>query len=126
MLSASDPHQRWNGDRLLSWLQRPLHIKALRVYVVGLAIWAVVDLLLFVLNGPLHLPAVWQIVPVLYFGITMVKLRELGDLFDDALTLQEGLAAINAVFEHLESYRYGQNDHLKALVAPFLDARHAI
>jgi len=110
-LASSDPNRRWDGNMLMAWLRR--ESVSVRGWVILMAVWAAVNIVLFAASNVVELPRAWQILPVLYFGATVMKLRELGDLFENALSLSEALETVGAVFQHLETYRYDGNEHLE-------------
>jgi hypothetical protein len=114
--------RRWQGEHLLAWITHA--VPALNVpprLLWGLILLAVINAALFVLSKTAVLPPYWGLSFVVYAGIYLTYVQRLGDPFASALTLSDPLNELHAIFDHLETYCYGQNSRLKALCAPFLE-----
>lgn len=114
--------RRWEGKRLLAWISQAvpaLHVPPrLLSVLIGLAI---INAVLFVLSRTAGLPPYWGLSFIVYVGIYLTYVQRLGDPFSAALTLSDPLNELHAIFDYLETYRYGKNTRLKTLNAPFLE-----
>lgn len=116
--------RRIEGRRLLSWFKhRTSDVPSSRDVVIAVGL-AVLNGIAFLLSTQpqLGLPQIWPITLIVYVMFTWDRLSKAGDVFAQAMSLGELVKNLNAVFHFLETYRYGQNRHLKALCTPFLNA----
>jgi hypothetical protein len=124
MLGSDSPNERWDGDRLLAWFEQHTAARSLRRPLIILLVLAAVNGVLFVLNSASLFPAVWIATFLLYWAVTFSTLRDIGDVFEDAASLNDALNRLRAVFRFLETYRYTSQPALRKVCAPFLDAAH--
>lgn len=120
---AANTAKIWHAQRLLAWLEQPAE--------AGLGLWLVIagglvaaNAALFLLNYLELIPAIWQVTLGLYFALLFFKSGALKELLHEALTLQDALKQLDAVFRQLERYSYRQTPQLKSLCAPFLNKNH--
>jgi hypothetical protein len=113
----------WHGDRLLAWLAQDNQPQRLRPLLLGAALLAVTNIILVVLNSLGQLPNYWIVTTVLYVALLLFTWREVAGLFENALTLQNGLRRIEAVFRHLEAFPLSRYESLRTLCAPFIEPK---
>jgi ABC-type multidrug transport system fused ATPase/permease subunit len=118
---ASNPHQKWHSDRLLTWLKRREGPSSLRAWLLLSAVLAALNILFLVLYLLASWPPIWLATFVLYFSLYAIKSRELDKPFKEASHLRDALEQLLAVFQQLETYTYRTTPFLRALCAPFLD-----
>ncbi|MCB9421279.1 MAG: hypothetical protein H6667_15865 [Ardenticatenaceae bacterium] len=119
-LVAQKSDEKWPGQRLLDWLAAQKQDgRRLRSVLLILFPLALVNggLLLLYLTG--QLPPVWIAGWLLYAIMSALQLRQIGQVFQEAFFLQDGLEQLRAVFDFLEGYRYGRSPYLKTLCEPF-------
>ena len=121
---AAGTKKTWSANQLTAWLQRHAPEASLRPWLLLSTALTALNLVLFVANRLGLVPPVWQITFLLHLGLVLVKSRAIGATFDQALALADALRQLGAVFRQLETFSYRDAPHLKALCAPFLDARH--
>ena len=112
---------RWDGESLLHWLKRPSGDRTLRIMLWPAALLSLLNVTLFVLNTLGQLPAYWLITLTLYAGLSLWQWREVSGVFNQALTLQNGLKRVEGVFTHLEQAKLHRIPALATLCRPFLE-----
>lgn len=117
---AANTAKIWDAQRLLTWLQQSGDGSLGLWLAIGGSL-VIINAILFWLNYLGLIPAVWQVTLVIYFGLLLFKSSTTKNLFDEAITLQDALKQLNAVFRQLERFSYQQTPHLQSLCAPFLD-----
>jgi len=126
ILAVKNVAEQWEGKRLLSWLDAHAAAppRSLRLTFWVATILSALTIILFLLNiFALLGPQFWIISLLLSVGWFYVKRGERGDLFEDAYFLRDAFAQLSMVFEYLETYPYGKNEHLKKLCEPFFSNR---
>lgn len=121
-LVSEDPERRWEGDRLLRWLDHHTDDPRVRRLLTGLSALAAVNIVLFGLFLLDVLPAYWVFTFVLYVWIYMLRNRAFSHLFDQAEYLLDTLGLFRSVLLYLEWYPYDRYPHLARLCRPFRDA----
>jgi hypothetical protein len=127
LAAASDPgksgspfSQRWDGDRLLAWLQdQPQETGSLTLVLILLFGLAFLNLVLFVLNLFGVLPAYWGISLLVYFAVYGTRFSAVRQLFDQAYELRSILMRLQAVLLFLEGYHFPSGSPLGPLLASF-------
>ncbi|MAS35005.1 MAG: hypothetical protein CL610_13430 [Anaerolineaceae bacterium] len=122
-LAAGSPETVIQGDALLAWFQQGADHSPSRLDLVLLSGLALVNAVLFIAAALDLLPAIWPITFLIYTGYSLLRLRDLGDLFGQSMALRDVTANLHGVFRYLENYAYATSPALKALCAPFLDAK---
>lgn len=121
-LSAKRLNAQWNGELLLNWLSHTLPESISRWLIAILSVLAAGNILLLLLNFIILVPPVLRAVCFLaYAGLYIAHLRDVRDLFGEALALEDSLRSLQGVFQHLETYRYSEHRQLAALCTPFLN-----
>ncbi len=110
---------RWNSATLRQWLAEPAPQDHLGLVVGLLALLAAFTLPLALANAAGALPPYWVIPFVLYFLISISRLRTFFGVFEEASLLQDSLRPVGDVFAFLERGRYPQTSAIGALCAPF-------
>ena len=126
ILAVKNVAEQWEGKRLLSWLDAHAAAppRSLRLSFWVATILSALTIILFLLNiFALLGPQFWIISLLLSVGWFYVKRGQRGDLFEDAYFLRDAFAQLSMVFEYLETYPYGKNEHLKKLCEPFFSNR---
>lgn len=120
-LAAGDPEQHITGDAILAWFRGQAANAPSVADLVLVSVLAAVNIALFVGEAADLVPRLWPYPFVVYVGYSLLRLRGLGDLFGQAMSLRGVLRNLHGVFEYLERYGYGASPKLKALCAPYLD-----
>lgn len=126
MAAADRPRQgRWDFERLRVWLQGQQQNAQIRRILLPLSGLAAVNIALFLLfvGGTLEAPLFAYSFALYAFGLTY-GMRNLGNLFGDAMTMQDELRRLGAVVARLETFEYGNRHALAELCAPFRKAGH--
>ncbi len=126
MLAAHNQGSQWEGKRLLLWLDEHRSSPRLLPFLLLSTAFSLTTLVLFLLNLTLHIPQFWIIALLLTILYLFVTKDRRGDLFDDAHYLADALSQLSIIFDYLETYRYGKNEHLKALCRPFSGQRPSL
>jgi hypothetical protein len=109
----------WGAAQAMAWLEgKPL---ADRRVVIGLLVFAVINMLLVIGDAFGLVPGVWRLSIPAYFVAFLFFARGMRDIFSEALAARDTVEKLDAVFRYLENYPYGRNAHLMRLCAPFLD-----
>jgi len=114
---------KFDGDKLLAWLDRRSATGPLRTYLWILAGFALVNAALFILHALSLLPAIWPFTLLVYMGVYWVAYRSSKDLFSQSFELQRLLRKFSEIAACLETYRYAEASQLAGLCAPFADPR---
>ncbi|MGH2497121.1 MAG: MutS-related protein [Ktedonobacteraceae bacterium] len=123
IVAARNQGQLWDGKRLLNWLnQRRATPALLPLLFVSLAL-STSTIILLVLNIFALIPPYWIIALLLNIIYLFVTKDQRGDTFEDAHFISDSFAHLSAIFEYLESYRYGGHQQLKELCRPFFVAQ---
>jgi hypothetical protein len=118
-LVARDPRDRWDGERLLNWLDARATGNSLRTFLILLTFLGVANLALFLLNLLALIPPIWVFSLIAYALFYYYKYQDHHDLFEDAYYLSETLSKFRAVMLYLETYPYKKQSHLAGLCEPF-------
>ena len=119
LLAAGNQGQLWEGKRLLNWLnERRSNPSLLPLLLLSLAL-SISAVTLFVLNLFALIPQYWVLALLLTIIFLFVTKNQRGDTYDDAHFISDSFVHLSAIFEYLESYRYGSHTQLKALCQPF-------
>ncbi|MBZ0301178.1 MAG: hypothetical protein K8J31_15630 [Anaerolineae bacterium] len=122
-LAAGHPDAGITGDHVLAWFRQETATPPALRDVVLLSVLAGVTAALFIAAAQQRLPQWWMLTFLLYAGYSLFRLRELGDLFGQALSMQAVLRNLHGIFRYLEAYRFAPNSRLADLSAPFHDPR---
>ena len=119
LLSSKNISRTWEQKNLLNWLnEQPTTKSLLPLLFVSLTL-SVLTITLFILNILQLIPQYWVMMLLLTILFLFVTKNQRGDLFEEAYQLRDRFAQLSLIFEYLETYRYGKNQHLKALCEPF-------
>ena len=119
MLAARNAAEHLEGKRLLSWLAQKGTAKAMMSTFWISCTLSLILITLICLNIFGVLPvAYWVVAFLVSLGWFLAKREERGDLFEDAYFLRDAFAQLSTVFEYLERYPYGKQEHLKKLCEP--------
>jgi MutS domain V len=119
LLSSKSMSRTWEQKNVLNWLnEQPSTRSLLPLLFVSLTL-SVLTITLFILNIVQLIPQYWVMLLLLTILFLFVTKNQRGDLFEDAYQLRDRFAQLSLIFEYLETYHYGKNQHLKALCEPF-------
>jgi hypothetical protein len=116
---VSQENQRWDGERLLNWLEIRTGGKSLRAIVTALVILSAVNLILFVLYVLGTLPPYWLASFGAYGLLYASRYADLEEVFGEATHISSRLERFRAVLVYLESYPYKAGSRLAKLCRPF-------
>jgi MutS domain V len=119
LLAARNQSQQWEGKRLLNWLNQRRSTPSLLPLLLLSLVLSIGTITLFILNLFGIIPQYWVIALLLTILYLFVTKNQRGDTFEDANFISDSLVYLNAIFEYLESYRYGKHARLKELCQPF-------
>jgi hypothetical protein len=120
LAATRESNRRWEGNRILRWLDRVPPAQSLGTIILLLFGLAVINEILFLLTQFTGLPPYYGLSFILYAGIYFWQVQRLGDPFDAAMDLSDPLNHLKSVFHYLETAPYGDHPNLRALCAPFL------
>ncbi len=124
-LSAHNLTDQWNGSKLLTWLNSKESAPIPQSLLMALCLLAAGNILSGLINLLTPIPPILRaILFAAYALLYIVHLKDIRDLFEDALMLQDALRSLGGVFQHLETYRYGNHSRLAELCAPFRDSQN--
>ncbi|MBN1681365.1 MAG: hypothetical protein JW966_13875 [Anaerolineae bacterium] len=115
--------QRWDSRTVFDWLSQTTPTMALSTVSRWLTLLAVTNIVLFGLTALVSLPPLWYGTFIVYLGLYLWTVQEMGDPFKKALALTDPLNDLQSVFRHLESFQQTQNPQLARLCAPFHDSQ---
>lgn len=118
-LAVQNTGARMEGQRLLQWLNEQKKPANLIPLILTSHSLTALILVLFVLNLTGLLAPYWIIAILISIIFLMATKEQRGNLFEDSYYLRDAFTQINAVFSFLETYRYGQKEHLKELCRPY-------
>jgi hypothetical protein len=109
----------FQGERLLAWLNKRQSSHGLRLLLWSTALLNLLTLVLLVLNFFIPLPALWTFTLLISLILFFATAAKRGDVSEDSTYLKYGLATLSRIFSFLETYKYGNHEHLKAICKPF-------
>jgi ABC-type multidrug transport system fused ATPase/permease subunit len=125
LLSSKNMSRTWEQKNVLNWLNEQRSTKSLLPLLFVSLTLSILTITLFILNLLQHIPQYWVMMLLLTILFLFVTQKQRGDLFEDAYQLRDRFAQLSLIFEYLETYRYGKNQHLKVLCEPFhMDHEH--
>ncbi len=110
---------RWDGERLLEWLDRHTGHHRIRPLLLLLFALAGLNVVLVLAHVWALLPALWPFSLTVYAWVYLLKRRSFIGLFDEAFYLERTLNRFRAVLLYLEAYPYRPDGPLARLCAPF-------
>jgi hypothetical protein len=125
-VTAEMSDDKWPGQRLLDWLQRPSPADGLRPLILGLSGWSAINIIwiiLALLNG---WPPYWGASVLLFLAVYLLLAQRYGldRLFSEVLFLEGSLRQLGGVFHFLENNAYKPYPRLARLCAPFWQAQN--
>ncbi len=123
MLSARAINAQLEENRLLRWLQQPTPTQSLLPVLLGTSALSVLTILLLLLSLLANFPQYWLLAFFCAIALFFSTAKRRGDLFEDAYYLRDAFLTLSNIFSYLETYRYGNNQHLKKLCEPFFVAQ---
>lgn len=91
-------------------------------YVATLAALCVITAVLFVLRQAAGIPPYFAISFVIYFGLSLMRLRSAVGVLSEAFTVQEMVSSLYGVFSYLERHSWARQPQMRALTQPFHNA----
>jgi hypothetical protein len=111
--------EQLEGQRLLRWLGERQPARTLLPALVSTSVLQAITIVTFLLGLVIPLPRIWVFSLLAALCVFFATAKQRGDVFEDASYLRYGFATLSSIFSFLESYRYGQSQHVKALCEPF-------
>jgi MutS domain V len=125
LLSSKNMSTTSEQKNVLNWLNEQPSTKSLLPLLFVSLTLSVLTITFLILNILQLIPQYWVMMLLLTILFLFVTKNQRGDLFEDAYQLRDRFAQLSLIFEYLETYRYGKNQHLKALCEPFhMDHEH--
>jgi len=121
-LVSEDEDEAWDGETLISWLERKVEARSLKPLLGLLSALAAANIILFALFTFDLVPALWMITLAIYAGVYLLTYRNLDEVFGQAQHLSTTLDKFRAVLVYLERYSYRMDSHLYHLCQPFWKA----
>jgi len=119
ILVSENPNKRWDGAKLIKWLEDTTDNVSILPILILLAVLACVNIVLFILNALTVLPPFWIISFILYAGIYYFKYKDYKELFGEAFYLARTLNEFKAVLLYLEKYPFKHKTKLEKFCQPF-------
>ncbi len=120
-LKAGDG-KRLDTRPLSAWIAEPGFSGVSGRLVALLAGLCLLTAVLFILWRTVHIPPIWAISFLVYFGISLSRARAVLPVLDEAFAVQRILNGLTGVFGYLESYRFRDKPQLATLCTPFKSA----
>lgn len=114
--------ERWESHTLVSWIEHVPNERSLLPTVLLLTLFALANLLLFVLASLGLIPHVWPISLLVYAGAMILKQNRIAKAWGEVQDLEKALRRFGAVFKYLESRGCSGLPELARVCAPFLDS----
>ncbi|MBE9474375.1 MAG: hypothetical protein IMY85_05750 [Chloroflexi bacterium] len=121
-LVSADEDEAWDGENLISWLERKVEVKSLKPLLGVLSALAAANIILFALFTFDLVPALWMITLAIYAGVYLFTYRNLDEVFGQAQHLSTTLDKFRAVLVYLERYSYRMDSRLYQICQPFWKA----
>jgi ABC-type multidrug transport system fused ATPase/permease subunit len=118
-LVTVDEDRAWDGEKLISWLERKADTRSLLPLLGILVALSGANIILFILFYLDLAPALWIISLAIYAGAYLFTYRNLKDVFGQAHHLTTTLDNFRTVLVFLEGYSYRENSLLHQLCQPF-------
>jgi len=117
-LASPEPGRRWDTSALLDWLAQRNRSSSFRPLLDVLAVLALVNIVLFVLNAFGQIPPLWVAAVAIYLGLQSLRYRESGEVFDEAYQLAHQLRRLRAVLLNIENTPCQPDSFLAEICAP--------
>ena len=123
VLVSENPDERWDGKKVLTWLEAHTNEVSLLPILILLSALSLINIVLFLLSALEVLPPFWIASFILYAGIYYFKYKDYKNLFGEAYYLANALNEFRAVLVYLERYSYRPGSRLAILCKPFWDVK---
>jgi hypothetical protein len=123
VLVSENPDERWDGEKLIGWLETHSDEDSLLPTLISLGLLSFINIALFLLYAFSVLPPFWIASFILYVGFYYFKYRGYKDLFGEAYYLSNTLNEFRAVLVYLEEYSYRPGSQLAKLCQPFWNVK---
>ncbi len=123
MLDGSDASRHWTDLELREWLQREEVVPRLRPWLIGLSVFAAVNVGLIVGHIAGFLPMIWPMTVLIYFAVYFTKYRAVKDLFDESLDVELMLQRFMPPLVYIENFRFEGGTEAADLVKAMRRAR---
>lgn len=112
-------YQKWNGEKLLSWLQSDNSLAELKK-VLNVARILLISAYISLVGSFLGLPSViWKVLFIAYAIHFFMNDSFAKSFFRESLALEYELRKINNIFTHIEKFDFGNKVHLAEFCEPF-------
>ncbi|MBX3082475.1 MAG: hypothetical protein KF716_12635 [Anaerolineae bacterium] len=120
-LSSTKHYRQWDGDLLENWLDQESSSGSLLPILFVLAILAVINVTLFVLNFYVPVPGWYRAIPfIVYVVLSLSRIKDSSGLFENTAGLLDSLRQLQAVLITLETFKFGSRTAFRRLCEPFL------
>ncbi|MBA3870218.1 MAG: hypothetical protein H0X30_13820 [Anaerolineae bacterium] len=120
-LRAGD-EKRLDTRGLSNWIAEPVSGGISGRFVALLVGLCLLTILLFALWRIVPIPPIWAISFLVYFGLSLSRVRAVLPVLDEAFAVQGILNSLTGVFGYLEKYPFRDKPQLARLCAPFQSA----
>jgi hypothetical protein len=122
-LASSRTGERWNASELMKGFGGEHRPEPLRMALIAAATLSGATIALAILGGIGVIPSFWGYTWGLYVLLLLSQHGVTKENLEHALSMEIALAKFAAGFRHIESFNYSRAPHLRALCAPYLDAK---
>ena len=123
LLARQNSDKPWDAQALLAWIERDAggqqHVQKLRPKLITLSALGIVNVILLLLDQLIAMPPLWAAGLAFYFVFYLFQGRAVGQLFQEAMSLQDALQQLAGVFTFLERPRFEDVQPLRERCAPF-------
>ncbi len=106
MLDGSDADRQWDDQKLRRWLAREEVVPLLKPWLIGLSLFAALNVALILLHVVGTLPALWPMTVLVYFAVYFMRYRAVDDLFDEAHDLEFMLQRFTPALLYVERFQF--------------------
>lgn len=117
---------RWEDGRLRNWLGREDVVPRLKGWVIGLSLFAAINVILIVCHITGVLPMLWPMTVLIYFAVYFMKYRAVKDLFDETQDLDLMLERFTPALVYLERFRFAEGSEAARATESLRRARPSI
>lgn len=116
-LEGGDRH--WDDRPLREWMGRSEVVPRLLPWLIGLSIFAAVNVVLIIGHIAGLLPMLWPATVLVYFAVYFTKYRAAKDLFEEAQDLDLMLERFGPPLVYLERFRFANGSEAARAAEPF-------
>lgn len=118
MIGRKGDSAPWDDGALREWLGRTEGVPRLKPWLIGLSIFAAVNVALILAHIFGVLPMLWPMTLLIYFAVYFTKYREVKDLFEESQDLDLMFERFVPALEYLEQFRFKPAKEAEHVAAP--------